>query len=337
MVTIRPLSTTDFDEAKKIWELRFHDSLSFIDWFFTNRFSPETSFCAVEDGHIVSIAHGFLMQLRIRGVILPSLMVSGVATMPGYEGRGLMKQVLYAQFLECRKRGIPLAFHHPSHFSIYRAIGEYPCYDALFHTRECDPPTPVSWDAVPSASALLSVYEQATNRYNGCVIRSVSDMENRILDLTSDGTRFLLHTTGGLPDGYLFATLEKDGTLYCEETLAASSSAYTGLVSRLPRNTVVKLPPDIPLPGQLTPWGVIIPIDVPLLLRALCIEPTPSTIEVFDETLPWNNGVFDCKGNRVYTKPAHSLSTGRLMQFLCGYLPFPNLFSEQICYCADEY
>ncbi len=337
MLTIRPLTAADNRQARDIWELRFHDSLSFIDWFFTERFAPETSFCAEEDGRIVSIAHGFVMQLRLRNAVFPAMMISGVATLPGYEGQGLMKRVLFALFSECRRRNIPLAFHKPSHFSIYRAVGEFPCYDALFHTRVLPPEQPVVWDAVASPAVLLGIYEQATKNYGGCVIRSLGDMERRVRDLTCDGARFLVHQTGGIPDAYLFASEEEDGSLYCEEALALSRSAYESLVSRLPAGSVVKLPPDAGLPGELLPWGVMIPVDVPYLLRALCGDAAAFQLGVLDGMMPWNNGVFDGAGARTDLPATDTLSAGRLMQFLCGYLPFRDVFPSQICYCADEY
>ena len=337
MITIRPLTVADKQQAREIWELRFHDSLSFIDWFFTERFAPETSFCAEEDGRIISIAHGSVMQLRVRNVVFPAMMISGVATLPGYEGQGLMKRVLLALFEECRRRNIPLAFHKPSHFSIYRAVGEFPCYDALFHTREVEPDSPVVWDALASSDELLRVYEHATARYSGLVIRSLSDMEKRIRDLTCDGTRFLLHQTGGIADGYLFVSEEDDGSLYCEETLASSKQAYAEMIERLPKGSVVKLPPDIPLSGNLQPWGVMIPVDVSALLRALCGDASAFRLAVLDGMMPWNNGVFDGAGNRSNEPATDTLSVGRLMQFLCGYLPFMDMLSQEICYCADEY
>lgn len=337
MLNIRPLTTADKQQAREIWELRFHDSLSFIDWFFAERFSPETSFCAEEDGRILSILHGCVMQLRVRGVILPAMMISGVATLPDYEGQGLMKRVLSALFEECRRRNIPLAFHKPSHFSIYRAVGEFPCYDALFHTRESDPEKPVVWDTLCDVKTLLRIYEQSTARYSGCVVRSLSDMEKRVHDLTCDGTRFLLHQTGGIADGYLFASVEEDGSLYCEEALATSQTAYSAMIARLPKGSVVKLPPDVPLSGSLRPWGVIIPVDVPRLLRAFCGKADVFRLEVLDGMMPWNVGVFDGAGNRTDKPTTDTLSAGRLMQFLCGYLPFQEAFSQEICYCADEY
>lgn len=337
MALIRALTAADLAEAKAIWELRFDDSPAFVGWFFAERFSPETSFCAVEDGRIVSIAHGSVMQLRMRGVSLPALMVSGVATLPGFEHRGLMKQVLFAMFSACKARGIPLAFHKPSHFSIYRAVGEFPCWNALFHTCVAAPAQPVCWDAVPPAETLLRVYRQSTSRYDGCVIRSLGDMERRVHDLSCDGARCLVHRTGGLPDGYLFASLDEDGSLCAEETLASSPEAYQALVSRLPEGSLVKLPPDTPLSGVLRPWGVLIPVDVSFLIRSIGFGADAFSLEVFDETLPWNNGVFNGTGATSDTAPTDSLSVGRLMQFLCGYLPFRNLLPQANCYCADEY
>ncbi len=337
MLSIRPLTMADKQQAREIWELRFHDSLSFIDWFFTQRFSPETSFCAEEAGRIVSILHGSPMQLQIRGITFPAMMVSGVATLPGYEGHGLMKRVLAALFCECRRRNIPLAFHKPSHFSIYRAVGEFPCYNALFHTLENDPASPVVWDALAIPSTLLGIYKQATARYSGCVVRSLAEMEKRIHDLTCDGTRFLLHKTGGIPDGYLFAAEEEDGSLYCEEALATSQAAFEEMLARLPKGSVVKLPPDVQIAGTLLPWGVMIPVDVPYLLRALCGRKDAFRLEVIDTMMPWNNGVFDGAGNSAAQSATDTLSAGRLMQFLCGYLPFQNMFLQESCYCADEY
>ncbi len=337
MLTIRSLTTADKQQSKEIWELRFHDSLSFIDWYFSERFAPETSFCAEEEGRIVSIAHGSVMQLRVRGIVFPAMMISGVATLPGFEGQGLMKRVLFALFSECKQRNIPIAFHKPSHFSIYRAVGEFPCYDALFHTREVEPLTPVVWDAPPDANELLRVYEQTTALYSGLVIRSLSDIEKRMRDLTCDGTRFLRHQTGGILDGYLFASEEDDGSLYCEEALATSNQAYTEMIARLPKGSVVKLPPDVPVQGNLQPWGVMIPVDVSALLRALCGNIPAFRLEVLDGMMPWNNGVFDGAGNLTNEPATDILSAGRLMQFLCGYLPFQNAFSQENCYCADEY
>ena len=336
MTEIRALTGADKREAKDIWELRFDDSLSFTGWFFSERFSPETSFCAVESGKIVSIAHGSPMRLRIRNSEFPAMMVSGVATLPGYEGRGLMKRVMFRLLENCKKSGVPLAFHTPSHFSIYRAIGEFPCADNLLYTCEGSPGTVPVWDEVPSAAELLRVYERTTARYSGCVVRTEAFMQKRIRDLLCDGGTCLTHKTDGMLDGYLFAA--PDGNAYeSEEALAVSEEAYAALVSRLPEGSVIKLPPDVNLPGKLHPQGVVIPVDVPLLLKMLCGDPQALCVRVIDGTLPWNNGVFDGAGRRAETEPAETLSAGRLMQFLCGYLPYKEVFSQLPCFCADEY
>jgi len=162
-------------------------------------------------------------------------------------------------------------------------------------------------------------------------------MEKRIHDLTCDGTRFLLHQTGGVADGYLFASEEDDGSLYCEEALATSTAAYQEMIAHLPKGSVVKLPPDVPVTGNRQPWGVMIPVDVPRLLRAFCGNADAFRLQVIDGMMPWNNGIFDGAGKATSEPATDTLSAGRLMQFLCGYLPFRDVFSDAVCYCADEY
>ncbi|MEZ4508471.1 MAG: sterol carrier protein domain-containing protein [Eubacteriales bacterium] len=60
-------------------------------------------------------------------------------------------------------------------------------------------------------------------------------------------------------------------------------------------------------------------------------------LQVIDGMMPWNNGTFDGAGKATSEPATDTLSAGRLMQFLCGYLPFRDTFSQEITYCADEY
>ncbi len=336
MAELRALTNADRQQAMELWESRFHDSRSFIDWFFQARFSSETSFCAEENGRIVSIAHGSPMRLCIRGTELPAMMISGVATLPGFERRGLMRAVLTRLLSHCRECGVPVAFHTPARFAVYRSLGQYPCTDALFHRREAAPPVPAAWDPLPPVPDLTRVYRLATQRYGGCVLRTEAEMRRRIDDFRSDGGQCMAHRTDGALDGYLFA-FEENGSFSVPEALAISQAAYAALVSRLPRGTMVKLPPDAGLPGVLRAQGTMIAVDVPYLLGRLCPAGASLALEVLDPVLGWNNGVFDASGRRVSAPPTDTLSAGRLMQFLCGYLPFQDLFEAQICFCADEY
>jgi predicted N-acetyltransferase YhbS len=333
---VRALTPADRAEAKAIWRTRFDDSPAFTDWFFSERFSPETSFCAEENGSIISIAHGSPMRLNVRGVSLPAMMVSGVATLPGNEGRGLMKRVMHALLEHCRGQNIPLAFHTPSHFSIYRAIGEFPCSNARLYKKPSAPAIPVEWDDVPPAEELLEVYRMATSRYSGCVLRDAAQMKRRIRNLLCDGGRYLSLRMDGRMEGYLFASPDEDG-LYCEEALCRTPESYPALVSRLPKGTRVKLPPDAMLPGKPYPQGIVVPVDVSYLLKTFCGRPEAFRLRVVDSFLSWNDGLFDGAGSQTDAPPTDTLSIGRLSQFLCGYLPFRDLFGECICFCADEY
>jgi len=248
-----------------------------------------------------------------------------------------MKRVMLELFSDCREHAVPLAFHTPSHFSIYRQIGEFPCADALLYTQEQEPSTPPVWDETPSVSELLSVYERATARYSGGTVRTLSQMRARVGDLLCDGGRCMALRENGALLGYLFASPEEDGSYHCEEALSVSGAAYPSLLARLPKGSTVKLPPDAPVNGRLYPQGVLIPVDVPYLLQTLCGRADALCLRVLDNVMPWNEGTFDGAGNRLPNEPLQTLSAGRLMQFLCGYLPFMDVFSQETCFCADEY
>jgi len=336
MIAIRALTAADEGQARDIWLSRFGDSAPFVDCFFHNRFSPGTSFCAADGERIVSVAHGTPMRVRLRGAVFDAMMISGVATLPGYEGKGLMHALMRALLANCRDIGVPLAFHTPARFAAYRSLSQIACTDALYVTQEGDPSVPVRWDDMPPLAELHRVYNLATTHYSGCVVRNESDMRRRVDDYLADGGHCMVHQSGGVLDGYLFA-LPEDGAFDAPEVLAAAPGIYEALVSRLPSGSTAKLPPDVGLPGIRRAQGTLAAVDIAVLLAALCQTDRPIALSILDPVLPWNNGVFDLAGRRIDALPSDTLSIGRLMQFLSGYLPFRDIWDVQVCFCADEY
>ena len=111
---VRAMEPGDLAAVRALWEARFGDSPAFVDWYFTERFSPGTSACLVADGRLVSAIQGYPMRLSIRDRIVPALMVSGVSTAQGYERRGYMHRVMHYILQLARQKGCPLVFHKPN-------------------------------------------------------------------------------------------------------------------------------------------------------------------------------------------------------------------------------
>ncbi|MDO4572602.1 MAG: GNAT family N-acetyltransferase, partial [Clostridia bacterium] len=175
MPLTRPCTALDRSELASLWSLRFGDSEGFVEWFFRYRFRPESSVCLEESGRIVSVIHGWPMRLRLRGHVLPAMMLCGVATLPGFEGRGHMHAAMRAMLRLARAQGIPLVFHKPNRLSVYASLSQLPCTDTLHHTVGMGAAQPAfsgDWDA----AALLDIYRAASSRYSGCVVRDEAAM-----------------------------------------------------------------------------------------------------------------------------------------------------------------
>ncbi len=335
MERVRVLTPSDRDAVRALWELRFDDSPSFRDWFFAHRYSPETSVCLTIDGRIASVAQGYPMRVRLRGITLPALMISGVSTHPDFEKRGLMHRVMTAMMQLCRDFEIPCAFHTPARLPTFFSLGHLPCTDTLRYRSDAAGASPARWDDVPQLSELTRVYGEASRRYSGVVERDEAAMAQKRDDYLSDGARCVTFRREGRLCGYLFGFDTEDG-FYAEEVMALDTPAYEALLSRLPCGAQAKLPPDLPFAGEITPQGVMGAANVPALLNALCGDES-LVFDVTDPVVPQNNGTFDGGGKLTDRHANHVVAAGTLMQHLCGYVPLDGAFDRQTCFVVDEY
>lgn len=336
MVRIRSLTQSDITEAKYLWELHFGDSPSFIDWFFQNRFHPETSVCAEKDGQIISILHGSPMRLQVRGKAVPAMMISGVATLKAYRGQGYMHQLMLAMLQICKDTEIPLAFNKPVQLNTYATVGFVPCTNAFDWHTPTDAPSHVRWDALPSIADLADCYAAVSARYSGCVLRSESEMRCKLEDYATDAARCLCSYTQNCLTGYLFAVQINDNCWEVPEIIAQTESDYQKLLARLPRNCSVKLPPDLPLAGERYAQNVMAVADAPLLLQTVCNR-KDLAFSITDKLLPWNCGVFNGAGENTAAAADYAMTASQLGQLLLGYHCADERFALQDCFCVDEY
>lgn len=328
MAHIRHIQLSDRSELASLWSLRFGDSAAFTDWFFTERCSPAHSLCMEENGRIVSVIHAWPMRLNIRQRHIPALMLCGVATLPGHERKGYMHALMRAMLQSARQNGFPLVFHKPNRFETYASLSQLPCTDTLYH-RVQNTSRGIDSASEWNEEELMRIYRLAVARYSGCVVRDEAAMRLKHADYRADGAR-LVTTEGG------YAVLfPREHGWYGEETLAIDEAAYRSLLSRLPDGALVKLPPDLPFLGELRPQNAMGAADIAALLSMLCGDAS-LLFEVNDPAVQENCGIFDGCGRRRNAAQALKLSSGELVQYLCGYKAYRSLV-KQCCFCVDEY
>ena len=367
----RMATTADREALKALWQNTFHESRSFLDWFFNVRFLPE--FCTVSecDGRIVSAMHGLPAHIRVRDSILRCVLVSGVATLPQYRHQGCMRRGISRFFAEMRALGIPLAVYHPVDFRIYAPLGHYAASDAQLVARNAAAPQPappetpvIELSLLGAPGALYRCYTQATRAYSMALARSYADFSFKCADYAADSARCLaILNRHAQIEGYCIYFVE-EAALRGEECLALSADGYRGLYAALAlraegKRLTLRLPPEIALRDEhaaccVQAHSALGVIDVAPLLKAVGL--TGGAIEITDPLVSENAGIYALDGTRVHAQPQLRLTSGRLAQWAVGYRTMSELmeggFAEALdhastaaldavgrrrCYLVDEY
>ena len=130
----RPVNKNDISECSHIWEEIFHDSTDFVKWFFTERFAPDYGVCCIDEGKIISVIHGYPMPVKYLGKKRNGIMMSGVATLPEYRGRGLMHKLMDYFKSNALEKGIEVIVYKAADPKIYYSCDQYPCTERGFFT-----------------------------------------------------------------------------------------------------------------------------------------------------------------------------------------------------------
>ena len=370
---IRWTRPSDREEIKALWQARFGDSQTFTDWFFRERFSPVHSAVTEENGHIVCSVQSWPCHMRIRDILLPCCIISGVSTDLRFERQGHMRRTMTYLLNGIGERGGTVVTYRPENPDVYLRFGHFPCSRTAYFRAEPVPqaeaPDLTLLDISEDADAIHLCYQRFSRRYSGIIQRSAADMRLKLADYASDGGYVLGLRDGDELRGYCICFSEEKN-LHAEECAAAEPSDFTHLLAGLRRlgaqegRTVSgKLPTDaVPSDGtdgfsvEIRPMNLMGVGDVRGLLRALGRD-HGFRIEIFDPVIPANRGIFDLNGKTAEGAPQLRIESGRLAQFLCGFhslaelcgaslaeAPDPDavtaldaLYPKQNCYIVDEY
>ena len=348
---LRTLTHADIPQLKKIWKETFHDTDRFIDWYFAERFFPDHSACAEENGRIVSVCHILPAKQYLRGKVLPCGLLNGVATLPEYRGRGLMKDVIRFLYPLLSDQGIYLMPNTPAAFAIYEPCGHYPATDAVMIDCAENRSMPQGVTVHPLdesiADKLYAIYGANAPRYSGMIARSKEEFLRKMSEYIVDNAEVLLHA-----DGYAILA-EADEAFLCPEIIAADSDAYSKLIDALfarayPKKLQGKFPAEA-LPDQPPrPRSVLGITDIGKLIREMQFD-LPVTIGITDSFFPANSGLYSLNNDPPAEKADVSLSIGSFAEWISGYKDIEEtdavlhtdrgrlLPKKQPCFTNDDY
>ena len=110
--------------TRTLWEEVFaEDSEIFTDYYFSHKAEKNITFVCTYENVIVSMVHMTPYHMNVKGNIISTFYIVGVATKPGHRHRGLMATLLQEVFTYAKEVNSPFVFLMPADPAIYTPFG----------------------------------------------------------------------------------------------------------------------------------------------------------------------------------------------------------------------
>ncbi len=217
---IRLANEKDFNFVKNSWTVCFDDTPEFVDWNFKHNYSEKNTLIAESNGASASVMQLMPYKLMIDNREASARYVSGVATLPEYRGKGLVRELFKAALPQMYNMEAVVSILFPAVGGMYEKFGYTKVYERTFYTTDSLCGHEISsFEAVPF-ERLEKMYLSDMEQKSIYIKRSKSDWEKIITDLIKlSGGRVLLFENGyalAYPKDGLFEVCEICGN--CEIT-----------------------------------------------------------------------------------------------------------------------
>ncbi len=271
---VRFANEKDLTFLKHAWDVCFHDPVEFINWNFTRNFSCSNTLIAELDGNPASNLQLMPHRISLQGREYDINYVSGVATLPEYRKRGLVRELFQFSFPEMRRRKQPISLLIPFDYSFYEKFGYKQCYEKVFRYTEKLPPQAEVPEITPSLMMKLDrIYRFCMQGKTGYALRSLEDWRRILEDLLliSKG-RLVFHETNGDMDGYALCSQTEEGEWEFHEVLGSC---------------------DLVFREETKPFAMARIVDAERILGDLAEKFAGSIrIKILDDMIPENNRTF---------------------------------------------
>ncbi len=234
----------DIPQLKKIWADIFNDSPEFINWFFESRFMADLCYVCEKDGEIISCLHGYPVTLNVRGVPVHAISVSGVATLPQFRGKGIMKKLLGEYLIKVKEKGYPLAVLTAVNPEIYKPLGFVHITDAFWANEFCGNKGEEKAEEInikENIVPLKKCYEKYGEIYSGNIIRG-DFFDVKMMEYASENCKCWASYENGEISAYVVYA-EVDGKAVCGEMAGSATEDILGhigipFICKLPKDTI---------------------------------------------------------------------------------------------------
>lgn len=263
---VRFANEQDLPFLKQAWKVCFDDPDAFIDWNFSNNYHPKDTLIAEAEGTPASNLQLMPHRISLRGREYAVNYVSGVATLPKFRNRGLVRELFGFAFPQMRRRREAISLLVPFHYGFYEKFGYKQCYNKVFRYADVLPEAAYITTISPGLIADLDrIYCREMKQCTGYALRTKEDWQKILEDL-------LLLSEGRIwysGEGYALITPRKAGGFELHEVLGSC---------------------PLPLREEEKPFAMARIVDAMGLLTDLAPEFIhPVRLKITDQQIPENN------------------------------------------------
>ena len=183
---VRFATDNDFDFAKKSWEVCFDDPSEFVEWNFKYNYSANNTVIAEAEGNPASIMQLMPYDMVIGEVTVPVRYVSGVATMPEYRGKGLVRKMFDFALPKMYDMGCPISILVPAVYGMYEKFGYRTICDRVSYFTESLPDTEKIKEYSPHIIRMVdAIYRKEMAKRTVYISRGKTEWEKILTDLLS--------------------------------------------------------------------------------------------------------------------------------------------------------
>lgn len=229
----------DRNLVESLWDYCFEKREDpFFQWYFTNFYKPENVLMGFDDkGNMECLTHLNPYTLNIRGKLIPTSYIVGLATHPAARRGGVGGKLLLASLQEMKRRGHYTHILMPSKAGFYQPYGyELYCHQwketmPLEALRPLTDRT-VRYGFVNSSDQwqyLAQVYDAYTKNLSGYAVRDEASWRSHIEAQLAEGNIAVVFHDD-TPIGYLFYKLGEP-TIYSGEFVYSTLQGKRGLLN----------------------------------------------------------------------------------------------------------
>ncbi|MDE6026429.1 MAG: GNAT family N-acetyltransferase [Lachnospiraceae bacterium] len=117
------LFSGEMSKVKKIWDETFQDPAPFTDYYFDNICKVNDIVVAMVNEKIIGMIHLNYYSVMYYGREVTAVYIVGVAVVPKYRRKGIMKGMMEYAFSYAKKKGVMFGFLMPKNRQYYLGIG----------------------------------------------------------------------------------------------------------------------------------------------------------------------------------------------------------------------